>query len=114
MIQLQQHNRNSKTIQCKTMTVFSAETDSYQDAYKLVKNLQVAGIESHITTGAVSIHCRPDQVNLAQTICSESNAIFRCGYIGKTQELLSKTTEGVNSLIKCQGDARSVVNEWKN
>jgi hypothetical protein len=96
------------------MTVYSAETDSYQDACELIKKLQVAGIEGHIATGAVSIHCRLEQVNLAQSICNQSNAIFWCGYIGKTQELFLKTTEGVNLLIKCQRDAQSIVDEWKD
>lgn len=96
------------------MTVYSGETNSYQDACRLIKRLQAAGIESCLTSGAVSINCKPDQVNLAQEICEKSNAAFRCGYIGRQQELLLKSLDGVDLVKQRQNDARSVVDEWKN
>lgn len=95
------------------MTVYSGETNSYQDACRLIKRLQAAGIESCLTSGAVSINCKPDQINLAQEICEKENIAFRCGYVGGQQEVLLRSPDGVDLLKQKQGDARSVVDEWK-
>lgn len=96
------------------MTVYSGETSSYQDACRLIKRLQAAGIESCLTSGAVSIQCKPEQINLAQEICEKLNIAFRCGYTGAQQEILLKSSDGVELLKQSQGDARSVINEWKD
>lgn len=96
------------------MTVYSGETNSYLDACRLIKKLQAAGIESCLTSGAVSIQCKPDQVNLVQEICEKLNIAFRCGYIGVQQKVLLKSCDGTNLLKQKQGDARSVVDEWKD
>lgn len=96
------------------MTVYSGETSSYQDACRLIKKLHAVGIESCLTSGAVSIQCKPDQVNLAQQICEKEGIAFRCGYIGVQQELLVKSSDGIELLKQRQGDARSVVNEWNH
>lgn len=95
------------------MTVYSGEATNYQDACRLIKRLQAAGIESCLTSGAVSIHCKPDQVNLAQKICEQQNIAFRCGYIGGQQEVLLKSPNGIDLLKQKQGDARSIVDEWR-
>lgn len=96
------------------MTVYSGETNSYQDACRLIKKLQAVGIESCLTSGVVSIQCKPDQVNLAQQICEKEGIAFRCGYISVQQELLVKSSDGIELLDQKQGDAQSVINEWKN
>jgi hypothetical protein len=96
------------------MAVFSAETDGYKESLALIDTLKTMRIHACIAPGCVSIFCYPDQVPLIQQACKEQNALFRTGYIGKTQDLLLKSQDGVELLKKVQGNSQAIVNEWKD
>lgn len=95
------------------MTVYSAETNGYKEACELVESFRVAGIESALSMGCVTVYCKPDQVNLAKKICTDSGAIFRSGHIGRTQDILIKSLDGAALLKKAHGDAQAVIKEWE-
>jgi hypothetical protein len=95
------------------MAVYSVETNSYSEACVLIKKLQVIGAECYLSCGCVAVQCKPDQLNLVQEICSNSNATFRSGYIGTQQDVLLKSSDGAVLAKKIQGDAQAIIQEWK-
>lgn len=95
------------------MARFSANPRGYQEACKFIKELGVAGIESNITAGGVSVYCEPDQVNTARKICKKLGVSFHAGYTSHQEDVMMQTKSGYDKLVQVTNDAIAVSKEWK-
>lgn len=93
------------------MALFTAEGLTYPNAFKLMKQLNQAGIEANITAGGVAVHPTPDRVNEAKRMCTEARASFKAGY-SLHQEGVLLDGGGYDHLAKVTNNARSIVQEW--
>jgi hypothetical protein len=95
------------------MAQFSSSAGTYQNACNLMDRLKEAGIRSNITAGGISIHCEPDQVNQARSICKEFKASFDAGYTAHQEDIMLRSPSGYEELKRAKNDAIAVIKEWK-
>jgi len=95
------------------MARFSASGLTYPEACKLIRSLASVSIEANITAGGISIHCEPDRVNDARTICDEHQASFDAGYTSHQEDIMMQSESGRKKLAEITNDAISVIKEWK-
>lgn len=90
------------------MTIFTGETDNYEQALKLVRMLEALDIDANITAGGVAISCKHHQISLAELTCASIGVKFKMGHSETELNTLLKSKDGTKSAIEAKDNAQFI------